>query len=256
MFEQGNRRLARRGFECMERPLLVTKRVTGGSSCVGDPAGFISWFACGGDRSAHPQNGGQPMRIRLTVAVLITVAAIASIIGPASAANGFFYPTPSWDQQFACATSANCPRFVVLSNWIDAAHPSGGAAVLDMETGLVWQQNPSSTLLAWAVAVHDPTNGCMGATTGGRLGWRAPTIEELTSLFGAFFEGGPVLPPGHPFGPNANGDFWSSTTSAFGSNMAEIWQIGGNGGTNGFELKTASHPVWCVRSPAPGFVLP
>jgi hypothetical protein len=49
-----------------------------------------------------------------------------------------YYANPSWDQQLACTSTSNCPRFVVLSNWIDANFPSGGAAVVDRETGLVW----------------------------------------------------------------------------------------------------------------------
>ncbi len=197
---------------------------------------------------------GQVMKTRLAIAVLITLATIVVTLTAASAANGPYFPTPSWDQQLACASSTNCPRFIVLSNWIDATYPSGGAAVLDLETGLVWQRNPGAAPLTWPVALHDPTYGCMGATTGGRTGWRAPRVEELLSLIGTIRQNGStVLPAGHPFGPNAVGVFWSSTTSAFGSDMAEIWTIGDVSGSNGFEFKTQAHRVWCVRSSGPAF---
>ena len=74
----------------------------------------------------------------LALMVLAWVGFAASPAGAATAA-GPYYATPSWDQQLPAST-----RFVVLSNWIDAAHPSGGAAVLDRETGLVWEQSPTA----------------------------------------------------------------------------------------------------------------
>src|SRR5258706_10011688 len=71
----------------------------------------------------------------------------ANPAGGATTAAGPYYANPSWDQQLPAST-----RFVVLSNWIDAAHPSGGAAVLDRETGLVWEQSPDATQARWPVA--------------------------------------------------------------------------------------------------------
>src|SRR5215471_2507098 len=68
--------------------------------------------------------------------LLIAVFTLALVASPAAAqttANGPYYATPSWDQQLPAAT-----RFVVLSNW-------GGAAVLDRETGFVWEHSPSGT---------------------------------------------------------------------------------------------------------------
>src|SRR5439155_21664995 len=67
--------------------------------------------------------------------------------GPAQAVTsaGPYYAEPSWDQQLQCDTQATCPRFIVLSNWIDTSHPLGGAAVLDRETGLVWERSPGDT---------------------------------------------------------------------------------------------------------------
>ena len=64
----------------------------------------------------------------------------AAPVAAVTTASGPYYATPSWDQQLPAST-----RFVVLSNWIDAAHPLGGAAVLDRETGLVWEQSPDAT---------------------------------------------------------------------------------------------------------------
>jgi hypothetical protein len=71
---------------------------------------------------------------------LFAVASAITILtsGPVSAQtsmNGPYYANPSWDQQFPAAQ-----RFIVLSNW-------NNEAVLDRETGLVWQRNPNPSLV-------------------------------------------------------------------------------------------------------------
>lgn len=51
---------------------------------------------------------------------LLVVSALALGTAPTQAqttVNGFYYPTPSWDQTLDCTTTANCPRFLVLSNF-------------------------------------------------------------------------------------------------------------------------------------------
>ena len=53
----------------------------------------------------------------------------------------------------------------------------GGQAVLDKETGLVWEQSPDGTFyLPGTIALE---GSCTAKTVGGRKGWRAPTTEEL-----------------------------------------------------------------------------
>ena len=52
-------------------------------------------------------------------------------------------------------------------------------AVLDRETGLVWELNTDVNVThTWDGAVMH----CYGATIGGRKGWRLPTISELMTL--------------------------------------------------------------------------
>ena len=58
-------------------------------------------------------------------------------------APGPYYATPSWDQKLTIN------RFVVLSNW-------NNEAVLDRETGIVWEQSPDGTQRTW----HDARKRC------------------------------------------------------------------------------------------------
>src|SRR5215475_11987991 len=56
-----------------------------------------------------------------------------------------------------------------------------GQAVLDKETGLVWEKSPSTTPLVWEEARGFP-QGCANKNVGGRKGWRLPSFAELASL--------------------------------------------------------------------------
>ena len=51
-------------------------------------------------------------------------------------------------------------------------------AVLDKNTGLVWEQAPDATPRTWASA----TIFCVAKTVGGTVGWRLPSVVELKSV--------------------------------------------------------------------------
>src|SRR5215471_1494141 len=91
--------------------------------------------------------------------------------GAQTTAVGPYYAVPSWDQTIACTAAANCPRFVVLSNM-------NNDAVLDRETGLVWERAPFTGRTNFASA----SLTCGARITGDRFGWRLPTLPELQSL--------------------------------------------------------------------------
>jgi hypothetical protein len=54
----------------------------------------------------------------------------------------------------------------------------GDAAVLDKETGLVWEKSPSLDTFTWDFAVYH----CATLSAGGGAGWRLPGISGLMSL--------------------------------------------------------------------------
>src|SRR5262245_53756118 len=96
---------------------------------------------------------------------IIAVAATGLMAGTAPA------QVQSWDKQVN-----NPNRFKVLGQF-------GAAAVLDQETGLVWERSPSTTLEPWSPRNPDTAHIlCAVKAVGNRLGWRLPTIQELGSL--------------------------------------------------------------------------
>lgn len=88
----------------------------------------------------------------------------------------------------------------------------GGVAVLDKETGLVWEQTPDPNvdpLIGWV----DSVKYCFKLVKpANRMGWRLPTVEEWASLFDPT-QTAPSLPSGHPFTLfNPTAHFWTATS--------------------------------------------
>ena len=96
------------------------------------------------------------------------------------------------------------PRFAIYDP--DTPEDETDDAILDKETCLVWQKYLGQAM-DWASAIEH----CYDVTTGGRKGWRVPTMEELSSLVDPNQEY-PALPLGHPFS-NLQTFYWSSTTN-------------------------------------------
>ena len=140
-------------------------------------------------------------------------------------------PTLRWDQNLPAAQ-----RFVILAAF-------NNEAVLDRETGLVWEQSPAIAPDNWAAIRIQ----CTSRTTGGRKGWRLPSVHELASLVDpsvAF--PGPTLPPGHPFSNNVqSSNYWSATTDAGGP--TDAWFVNFSNGRVSTDSKAVTHLDWCVR---------
>ena len=167
---------------------------------------------------------------------------IAMIAFVGFAALALADPGTTWDDKIN-----GHHRFKVLREF-------GGEAVLDKETGRVWEQSPSTDTFCWTASASCPGTGlapdalshCYQLEVGGRKGWRVPSIEELASLVDTS-QGSPTtpaLPAGHPFNvpPTVH---WSSTTNA--SDAGRAWAVGFASGNVFNPVKTASREVWCVR---------
>src|SRR5215471_2536543 len=85
-------------------------------------------------------------------------------------------------------------------------------AVLDRETGRVWERSPSTQTLAWSNA----RLFCAQKAVGGRGGWRLPAFNELASLVDPTITNPavPRLPAGHPFQNVQAAEYWSATVFA------------------------------------------
>lgn len=159
----------------------------------------------------------------------------ASALALGASGVGPYYATPSWDQTLPAFT-----RFIVLTNM-------NSEAVLDRETGLVWERAPDSTARTWVSAQAF----CNDRIVGNRKGWRLPTIQELASLVDPSVPlPGPTLPAGHPFtnvqsGPTPLSDYWSATSAAF--DAAAAWLVYFNHGSVNVDFKSVDAFVWCVR---------
>jgi hypothetical protein len=154
----------------------------------------------------------------------------------------------AWDRKFDKPN-----RFVLPSAF-------KGEAVLDRETQLVWQRHPRQE--ADGSFAEGPfetaVRHCFSVTTGGRMGWRLPTAEELTSLLvrrkitGNIFRA--ALPKGHPFLGITQSRYWSITEHSFGGlanrlavalNEPEISIVA-------FSDISTVLPTLCVRGPGGG----
>ncbi len=184
------------------------------------------------------------MNHRIPLVVRTVGLVLAMTAGAASAqnvVNGPYYSTPSWDQTMPAST-----RFLVLSNF-------SSQAVLDRETGLVWQRAVNAAQYDSVASLQ-----CHQATTGGRYGWRLPTVAEATSLFDPTVTTIPSLPIGHPFtglsttqvflwtssrdpsyAPRAPGRVFLNNTASFGPARLVT--------SNVEDCSNASSPFLCVR---------
>ena len=137
----------------------------------------------------------------------------------------------------ACSTTSSWHQLLSPDERFELV--MGGEAVLDKETGLVWERVPSSEFVDWFAAVDH----CYKRTVGGRGGWRLPTVEELASLM----VGG--LPSGHPFTIRPT-NYWTITTDTTPTSLTggRAWIVNTPGNVVKGQAKSAANRLpWCVR---------
>jgi hypothetical protein len=177
----------------------------------------------------------------VSAAIVMAVAAVIflPVLGVAGSLEPSSTPAPTMKtlDQIPPTWSTKIPgadRFVVLANF-------NYDAVLDKETGLVWEKSPWTTLFQWASA----TNYCVQKQTGGRFGWHLPTVEQLSSLLDISVPGEIKLPTGHPFTVVQPYSYWSATTSTEDTSTAYIVDFSVT--MVSAPLKISQVYIWCVR---------
>jgi Protein of unknown function (DUF1566) len=166
-------------------------------------------------------------------------------------------PVPTWDRQIEGPR-----RFQVLRDFDDEA-------VLDRETGLVWERFPSDLNGDQVITIPDDESDWIGARgacvekdVGNRKGWRLPAIYELLSLVDPSVPNAdaPKLPEGHPFiDVQSPGNYWSATTDALEPEIGGClpsnpcaWSMDFFGNATPAGQKVTFAFVWCVRGGSPG----
>jgi hypothetical protein len=160
---------------------------------------------------------------------------------------------PTWSQKLQCDLVETihglrpvCPRFEVLADF-------NNEAVLDKETGLVWEKSPDTNTYGLQAAQNRCNGLCMYYTAGGRCGWRIPTVQELESLIDPTrfsIQDVSTLPTGNPFSNVQSGYYWSATVSPWGGSPS-AWSV--RFSTSGYNPPTSvgavtnQEYVWCVR---------
>jgi hypothetical protein len=203
-------------------------------STTGQPT-LQQWYTA---EQAHCANGG-------TCTITLTIGAAPGAYqwyiqtwnttgaGPWSRGNAISLntPPPTWSRKLPVNQ-----RYTVVLN---------GVAVLDNETGLTWERNPSP------LAINYPTGyfRCNVLTLGGRMGWRLPSVSEILSVTDPFTTEG--LPPGHPFSVGSAPQFWTNTTPPQDPSSRIVITINSLSSYSHQQLGELKR-AWCVRGPASG----
>ncbi|MBS0155247.1 MAG: DUF1566 domain-containing protein [Nitrospira sp.] len=181
----------------------------------------------------------EPKRRRITNGVIVS-SALVFCVGLADVGQAL--STPDRSSPYVVSWNRTLPtemRFVVLENF-------NSEAVLDQNTGLVWERSPVTVLTDWKSARFS----CLNKTIGGQRGWRLPSIVELTSLLDpSVQDSGSMLPSGHPFLNNPSGFYWSASADGESS---KAWHLHLSNGHVHMTGKASTFKAWCVRGASTG----
>lgn len=123
--------------------------------------------------------------------------------------------------------------------WCTTLKDNGDGTVVDMDTGLTWQQMDDDIKRNWI----DAQNYCDGLSLGGKTDWRLPGPSEIASIV--------VYQSGHPaidetlFPSTNSSGYWSASSMA--GNNSQAWYVDFYYGPVDFSTKKKSHYVRCVR---------
>ena len=148
---------------------------------------------------------------------------------------------PTWGQTLDSTNGepdgCNSSRFKCVLN---------DEAVLDMETGLVWDGVPN---IPYGTPWSESMDACQEKLVGDRGGWRLPRAEELGTLVDSS-SGVPRLPASHPFSGLQDATAYYSTTTV-ATDETKAWGLGSDLIQNIHSLaeapKSGGCTAWCVR---------
>lgn len=147
----------------------------------------------------------------------------------------------SFSSALQSADPHSTERFQILAEY-------RGEAVLDRDTQLIWERNPSQAGMTWSSApMH-----CALKAIGGHGGWRLPSFLELMTLVQPSVHqktASPNLPTGHPFRGVQADSYWTGTGVAADHRLAYIVDFAA--GDVAQRYKGQTHPSWCVRDLSP-----
>jgi len=159
---------------------------------------------------------------------------------------------PSWEL-FVDTTDSSIQWIDHAPNRRFAVHTAGtntpaDDVVWDKETGLIWPR--SASLLGASVNWLDASTKAREFRFASRIGWRLPTVEELSSLFDTR-RSNPALPTGHPFVAVQSGSgvpaYWTSTNHESAITGA-AWFVDPSAGAAGLANKSTPGFIWPVRA--------
>lgn len=141
--------------------------------------------------------------------------------------NSDKYP-PSWYQILPADK-----RFVLVMN---------DEAVLDKETGLVWERSPSTYKFNWVEAIYTANNKIIGS----RKGWRLPAVEELATLVDPSQQS-PSIPASSPFIDIQSDMYWSASVYTLAPAGIAQGVHFTDGTVANVANKSNTYYIWCVR---------
>ncbi|CAA6826458.1 MAG: Unknown protein [uncultured Sulfurovum sp.] len=130
-----------------------------------------------------------------------------------------------------------------LSLALYADFSKSGNIVADSSTGLQWQDDAIGSSMTWTSAIMH----CENLSLDGHNDWRLPNLNELTSLV----NDGRINPSIDTtvFENTASSFYWSSTT--YVGYTSSAWRVNFYSGNQGYDSKTNSSYVRCVRAGQP-----
>ncbi len=177
----------------------------------------------------------------LPLAIAVSFIALAILLSGIISASDFkLAATPGPDMKILDKIPPKWSQKLPISERFELV--MDGSAVLDKETGLVWEQSPNTITRDWDNACAH----CCNNEVANRKGWRLPTVEELASLVDN--DNSPLaLPADHPFSTVQSSLYWSSTLNVGTDVPGRVWFLSFANGDVGFGSKRRPGYVWCVR---------